>query len=463
MGIVRVVEQPFLNYAIKKSTLVTVNPDGSIQSLKDVYYDKEGNRTEGETKYFASLGMQYDHRVSWLEFDLRNLLWGRDEVGDPLLNPASAETPAWFSKYIFRLYFCWYNWEGAPVINPVETTFEFDGRRFYIPSEVTRNAGNFHIVLGIINREEAEGESHHNVPNENETFVSDMFPGLVIKNCYDPTSFRPVFANTQQLKVLRKTPIACAMSDDGKLVLVDAPDTTKGVSHHGRLYGKVGNQKDNYITYFGLGFTQEELATFPEKLDGFTMFMVMRYEEDGVTKVVGSHLEPTNDLDNYDDNYYDYIAWLPYEITKTSDIYQCMLIGFLEGEYYTDGVNTYTQEWLESQIEEQQFNYISMRGQGGRYHLEFTDALSTLALESSEDYYFYCSGIVTIIIDRNFLSRDIKEGGALGRGVYTPDDVLTSAYSNFMSDEDDGSNLIFGTADGGVMLASYVEDEEDGD
>lgn len=104
-----------------------------------------------------------------------------------------------------------------------------------------------------------------------------------------------------------------------------------------------------------------------------------------------------------------------------------------------------------------------MRGQGGRYHLEFTDALSTLALESSEDYYFYCSGIVTIIIDRNFLSRDIKEGGALGRGAYTPDNVLTSAYSNFMSDEDDGSNLIFATADGGVMLAGYVEDEEDGD
>ena len=446
-------EIPFLYYPVKYSNRVTVNPDGSIQSIAKINW----SWSEAEQKYVpgqpepitdAVLGMQYDHRVSWLEFDLTNLRWGKDETAT-----GGGLKEEDYNKYVFKLYF-------QSLDGTFSRNYIFDGKTFYIPSSLTRHAAKYDIILTIINQHKLEpGFNHYNVEGENETFVSNMFTGTVIRSAYNPNSFVPIYLDTNQLKVLSKTPVDGALADDGKLIVSNF---------------KIANKKDNYITY--IGFPYEFITS---KVEDFTMFLCFEYEDEtdpGVKKVKATRLEPIDPNDEYDDQTYQYIAWIPYEVSKNAGTYNVMICGFY-GEYVADGdESTISAAELESMFtllnEEQTYSYnlsfaqnypddestSYLTAENNVYTLNYGDPADTLAyLESSEDYYFYCSSFVVLEVEDNFLEGDVKTAGdPVTTGSYIGS--MTSAFSNISSSD----GLLLGTADGGVLFANYIEDEDNG-
>ena len=449
-------EVPFLDYPIKYSNKVTLAEDGSITKIERIIWVWDAQADEyvpGQSVIVtdAVLGMQYDHRVSWLEFDLTNLRWGIDETatGGGLKDEA-------YSDYVFKLYF--QTLDGA-----ASHDYVFDGKRFYIPSSLTRDAGQYRIIFAVVNQQKQEaGFDHYNVADENETFISDMFTGTVVRSIYDPNGFTPIYLNTRQLKILSKTPINGVVSDDGRLGAISGGLITYTI--------KVANQKDNYITY--VGFADGNITS---KLDNFTMFICYQYlDGSGHTKVKASYLEPIDPNNEYMDNDFQYISWVPYEVTKYSNSYDAMLIGFY-GEYVADASDIdLSPEELASMFEliqeEQEYDYLLhfatdypnnettsyLTNEGNAFTLNFTNPADTEAyLESSEDYYFYCSGFITFVVDDNFLTTDVKNvGNAVTRSGYTGE--MTSAFSNIASSD----GLLLGTADGGVLFANYIENEE---
>lgn len=146
----------------------------STQTVVDRSYqisvDKFGNVDNG-----LDLGCQGDHKITKLEFDVKNL------------NCASK-----LAEYNPVLVFSRENEDGATINISCPGTNNATISTFYIPEEVTEVAGKYSIVYTLREKVETGGNITNDITNntvqgdidEKEVFVSNIFTGTVRSSIY---------------------------------------------------------------------------------------------------------------------------------------------------------------------------------------------------------------------------------------------------------------------------------------
>ena len=122
------------------------------------------------------LGNQGDDGVTILDFDISNL----NNI------PLNAENKQQFRNRYQPVMIC-RNSMG------VSQTFNFDGKYFYVPNAITKNAGTYKLVYAIRENEndttEGGESTEENVEGYTEIFTSSIFTGVVYPTNYGLISF----------------------------------------------------------------------------------------------------------------------------------------------------------------------------------------------------------------------------------------------------------------------------------
>ena len=279
-------------------------------SLGDVSaYDEKGNPITG----ILDLGVQYDHRVSWLHFDLEKLDWWASDIDD---DPYSKLNK--FNYYTFKLALTRLNNYGQA---QETTVWEFDGVDFEIPRGITKEAGIYEMVLIIEEYQgEEDGNVEGNVPDEGghiERFVAKPIQGQVFPTFFDPKETLTVLElQTQQKAALAKGAILATLTDDGTFVLDDR---------------ELGQQFDSFTRY--IKFYPERIS---KHLDMFTICAVFKQND----AIACSLFETTqeNELDDWDAEQ-PLIAWIPTEVYQSPGSWNIIIFAFFGNENDMNNIN----------------------------------------------------------------------------------------------------------------------------
>lgn len=272
-------ESVVLLSAVKKSINITYNSFG--------YADVS----------MIELGMQYDHRVTWLHFNLDQLKWH--------LNEQKGYTEE--TKYNFYTFKIAFTRIGS---KPETFIWEFDGVDFEIPRGITKEAGLYQVVLII---EEWQGDDNliGNIKNEGkefiERFVTSPIQGTVSTSLYDPKyEIVGEVIETDQEAALIKPTILCSLSDDGQLIVDEK---------------ELGQKYDNFIRYFK--FNPHRITAH---LNDFNIFAIFKQGE----KFYSSLFEITSPDDPYDDytSSHPIIGWIPTNVYQSDGMWDVAIIAF---------------------------------------------------------------------------------------------------------------------------------------
>lgn len=244
------------------------------------------------------LGMQYDHRVTWIHFNLDKLKWHLDKK-----RGYTEETK--YNFYTFKLAFT-----KMDNSTPNTTVWEFDGVNFEIPRGVTKEAGLYQIIL-IIEEWRGEDGMSGNIKNEGADFI-ERFVTAPIKGRVTSSFYRPEYEvkgeviETDQEAALVKPTILCSLSDDGQFIV----DTKE-----------LGQKHDNFIRYFK--FNPHRITAH---LNDFYIFAIFKQGE----QFHSSLFEKTFADDPYDDysSSYPIIGWIPTGVYQTEGIWNVAIIAF---------------------------------------------------------------------------------------------------------------------------------------
>lgn len=402
--------QPVLRtFALSRtSSRLIQEPENAIKKDITIKFDAYGNSTVNE----HNIGLAFDHRVTWLRFDLDELIWNTETSLD---DDYTEETK--YDYYLFKLAF-------KNLTNEEISIYEFDGKIFQIPRGVTAPISlqkdghitediNYEVLL-IIQEKNMDDPDYGNVKDVQETFVSQPWTAKVEKSSYVPGALERQSTESFQLHSLTKPPIVCKLSDIG---IFD-------INHK-----ILGNKKDDTISYFKMG---EEVTAH---LLGFNVFM--RFEHaDG--ELIYRQWEDTT-LDEPDD-YVEtnpHILWVPSEVTSKSGEWTLTIIAYcgyfdLDTETKEDDINTSLAEIVLDQ---------TTADANGNAEGEIEEPI----INTTEDYYFYVSKDVVVSVEDNFLTQeDLKTQDGYGSGS----NVKTSAYSNLETDD----GLIFATSDDSILF-----------
>ena len=140
----------------------------------------------------------------------------------------------------------------------VSQTFDFDGKYFYVPNAITKNAGTYKLVYAIRENEEDTtegGEStEENVEGYTEIFTSSIFTGVVYETNYSLISFDepeilPSVKITSLVKPAIKIKLKGSISNDSNNLLGYKLD--KYMSYLQLQDGfSNGYDTDSYVVYF---------------------------------------------------------------------------------------------------------------------------------------------------------------------------------------------------------------------
>lgn len=260
--------------SIKPSVMINYNIDGEPD------------------KQLVDLGTQFDHRVSFLEFDLENLLWNKHKGNTK------------YGNYTFKLAI-------TNESNTETSMWEFDGESFEVPRKITKNAGTytFTLIIEEYQKDDSSGEQGNikiSSPYFIERFVCKPFKGQVF-----PTGYRPEYditlfeMETDQLSALTKPSILCSLTDSGILTLEK---------------NTIGEKLDNFVTYFK--FNPE---TITGHLNDFTLIMTFKNNNQFCCSLV----ERTSPTDEGDIKDYPAIVWVPSEVYQTPGEWTISVIGFV--------------------------------------------------------------------------------------------------------------------------------------
>lgn len=290
------------------NSIVLIDP---VKNYIHISYDELGNPDSS----FVDFGVQYDHRVTWLHFDLTKLLWN-------LVRDRSLSEEEMYRKFVFKLAFS--------RISTTETdtqVWSFDGYDFEIPRGITRKAGNYRMVLII--EESQEDDFVGNIKNEDQSYI-ERFVTKELKGKVTPTIFDPSYdltveeAETDQVASLTKPTIYCTLADNGEFV----PETAE-----------LGQKFDNYVRYFK--FNPRQITAH---LNDFHTLAIFKQGE----SFYYSLFEKTF-ADDPEDDYsesHPIIAWIPSGVYQNSGTWQVAIISFtgnleemndleeINGDYY---------------------------------------------------------------------------------------------------------------------------------
>ena len=204
----------------------------------------------------------------------------------------------------------------------VSQTFDFDGKYFYVPNAITKNAGTYKLVYAIRENEEDTtegGEStEENVEGYTEIFTSSIFTGIVKPTNYSLISFDepetlPNIKTTSLVKPAIKIKLEGSISNGSNNLL--------------------GYKLDKYMSYlqlqdgFSNGYDTDSYVVY------FTGTVTL---ENGVVEQItqGYYFEK-------DDNDGNYKCWVPPMVTANPGIWELMIIGYTtEGHEYVSDVFT---------------------------------------------------------------------------------------------------------------------------
>lgn len=266
-----------------------------VKQTIDITYDALGHAD----KTSISLGAQYDHRVTWLHFNLDQLIWNLDAkrgYTDENRN----------EHYTFKLAF-------SKVGGEAENTsvWEFDGYDFEIPRGVTKEAGLYKIVLIIedfqMDDDYAPGNIFEEAPGFVERFVAAEIKGKVTPSIYHPDyQIEADIVETDQKASLIKTQIECTLTDDGQF--------TSDVVELGQKY-------DNFIRYFK--FNPRRITAH---LNDFYVFAIFK-QNDLFYSSLFEVTDPDDPLDDYSASH-PIIAWIPSGVYQSAGTWQVAIIAF---------------------------------------------------------------------------------------------------------------------------------------
>lgn len=267
----------------------------AVKQSIDVKYDSKGYADQTS----INLGVQYDHRVTWLHFDLDDLIWNLDNE-----NKRGREIPYDIHRrnnfYIFKLAFTNQSTKETSV-------WQFDGYNFEIPRGITKEAASYEIVLII---EEYQGDDFQgnivDTPDSIERFVARPIYGTVQSTFYNPSlDITATLEETDQLAALIKPQIQCTLTDIGLF----ASDERE-----------LGQQYDNFIRY--LKFNPNRITAH---LNGFYLFALFKKGD----LFYSSLFEKTHSDDPFDDHSQSHpvIAWIPTNVYESAGNWDVMIIG----------------------------------------------------------------------------------------------------------------------------------------
>lgn len=265
-----------------------------VKQTIDITYDALGHAD----KTSISLGAQYDHRVTWLHFNLDQLIWNLDAkrgYTDENRN----------EHYTFKLAF-------SKVGGEAENTsvWEFDGYDFEIPRGITKEAGLYKIVLIIedFQLDEAPGNIDNGLPEFVERFVAAEIKGKVTPSIYNPAyEIEADIVKTDQKASLIKTQIECTLTDDGQF--------TSDVIELGQKY-------DNFIRYFK--FNPRRITAH---LNDFYVFAIFK-QNDLFYYSLFERTDADDPLDDYSASH-PIIAWIPSGVYQSAGTWQVAIIAFV--------------------------------------------------------------------------------------------------------------------------------------
>ena len=204
----------------------------------------------------------------------------------------------------------------------VSQTFDFDGKYFYVPNAITKNAGTYKLVYAIRENEKDTtegGEStEENVEGYTEIFTSSIFTGVVKPTNYSLISF-------DEPEILPSVKITSLVKPAIKI----------------KLKGSISNDSNNL-----LGYKLDKYMSYLQLQDGFsngydTDSYVVYFTgtvtlENGMVEQItqGYYFEK-------DDNDGNYKCWVPPMVTANPGIWELMIIGYTtEGHEYVSDVFT---------------------------------------------------------------------------------------------------------------------------
>lgn len=297
---------------VREQITIKADENGSLYLLTSSVAEETGETIIEESPLTEiSLGTQYEHRVSWINFDLDNLIWNIRTPYNPDNNIAYTKE-LYYANYLFQLVFKNTETESYQV-------WEFDGITFEIPRELTETITEYDVILRICESNQDEYNSslkdftgNNFVGNIDSTF-KECFVSSQFKAAAVPTAFYPGMLNdkryqtinTSQKQALTKRAINCWLNHTGELVLFDINDTVE------TPLTEIGTQGDNCIRY--LRFEKDLTA----HLRGFKLFALFTQEaENNFRRYACSVFEPS--VNKTDDEDAALICWIPSQVTRQS-------------------------------------------------------------------------------------------------------------------------------------------------
>ena len=291
------VQDPITQHISTKDIIVYDRGEGLMltEPVKrgiEIKYDAAGQPNVQGT---VDLGVQYDHRVTWLRFNLDDLVWH--------LNKQKGYTDKTkYNYYIFKMLF-------TNLTTKETKVWEFNGRDFEIPREVTKDTATYSVILAI---EEYQGdEVKGNIKDEEvsrlERFVAAPFKGKVAKSFYSPElDITATIEESDQKDNLVKPAILGTLTDMGALSV----ETTE-----------IGQQFDNFIRY--VKFNPRNITAH---LNDFFVFAIFNKGD----KFHYSLFEQTVADDPFDDysESHPIIAWIPSGVYQEAGTWKMAIIAF---------------------------------------------------------------------------------------------------------------------------------------
>ena len=278
---------------------------GSVKPAIELKYSNQGRPDKKELE----LGVQYDHRVTWINFNLDELLWN-------LHGSYSEETK--YYHYNFKL-----------AVKPEQgesSVWEFDGKTFEIPYAITQAPGKytFTLIIEEYTGDEEQGNIKEVNPYFIERYVTKPFVGNVVATSYDPSRDLTLLQfETDQLAALTKPRVSCSLADNGEFLF----DNTV-----------IGEKFDNFTTYFVFDPTH-----LTAHLSDFTLMITFKKDDE----FYGALFEKTNPNDSLDvqDARYPLIAWPPSEVYQTPGKWAVSIVGFAGNLEHVNNPSIYNSDY----------------------------------------------------------------------------------------------------------------------
>ena len=268
------------------SSIVLTQP---VKGLIDITYDEQGCPDVD----LVDLGVQYDHRVTWLHFNLNRLLWHLNEE-------KGYDENTKYNYYTFKLAF-------SRVGDSESQVWEFDGRDFEVPRAITKYAGTYELTLIVeeYQKDDFVGNIKVDSPEYLERFVTKSMKGRVTKSFFNPSiDIEATMMETDQKASLVKPAIKCILADNGTFI----PETNE-----------LGQKQDSFTRY--LKFNPGQITAH---LNDFFVFAIYKQGE----KFYSSMFEITSPDDPFDD-YSDsdpIITWVPKEVFQYDGTWEVAII-----------------------------------------------------------------------------------------------------------------------------------------